>query len=168
MARYFLLVCLTFFLGSCQPPPVKIVAMMEAGKVVFYLRQGGLFSERIFDKDDKDAPFGAQGLRVWSGNEIYWQIAVAEEGAASASFPVIYGELPSKTRPVIAAKPLVKGKKYHLAILRKNDDPLVQAAGWPDESGYFLLTNDGRIDNLQDDWQALDQDAKNSSKAGTS
>lgn len=50
-ARWLVLAVLTVLQG-CSPPPPVVLAMLEAGGIVFHVRDPGLFLDKIFGWDD--------------------------------------------------------------------------------------------------------------------
>jgi hypothetical protein len=132
-------------LSSCQPPLPVILAVLDAGKIVFHARQQG-FPGKIFGWDD--SKYELRLLRVVRGAQVYWAIGEDDAEASgcrrATSFPLTYGAVPCGYRQLVNASALGAGQYGIYADI--GDGP---NSDFPD--GMFIVRANGSIMNLRTD-----------------
>lgn len=151
-----LVIVLTLALAACQPPPPYVIAVMDAGELVFHLRQRGLFTDRIFGWDD-DRVIVRQFLLA-SGGHIVWRLR--QEGARGAckarqTFPVRLGESRCNYGASGNAAAIVPGPVYDIRLSASDCEQAActdQEQWWSGEVvGRFRLGKNGRVINFRPD-----------------
>lgn len=156
--RKWLMPCLALLLQGCQPPPPFVIAVMEAGKLTFHIRQRGLFADRIFGWDDSRAT--VRRLTIVNGN---LPVVRLEQGngetqpcLSSDRFPVTLGERRCGYRWV-GHNILPTGGQVYSVYLDSCVGvvvPRCDSGGeyWADHPvGRFRLNRDGSVTNIRPD-----------------
>lgn len=148
------LLALTLLFAGCSPPPPYVVAVVEAGSLIFHVRERGMFVDRIFGWDDDRV--NVQQLAIFVGKRAVWRLVYeGDSGRCSdpTTFPVRLGERRCDFRVEGNAHAIVPDRIYDVQL----DDYLCGAGicreQWWSGSpvGRFRLDRHGHVVNLRPD-----------------
>ena len=140
--RILLSIALLLGLTSCQPPILRIIAVVESGKIMFHVRKPGFFIDRIFGWDD-DLYLPLDIFTILADDKIYWKLSGTDISDEHKIFPLTYGSIPTHSKQIIEAIPLSKGKEYEIELNGGE-------RAYEPQSGYgtFKITLSGKVINF--------------------